>query len=150
MFRRCSAMCLGTPVISVGFQAKMSKLCWSSPNNLLRPSSVRVEPIITVCSGYSEFIAILTLSSIIGLVADKVSSAVDETACNFLTPGLPIIPLYEDDDLTTMKFIQAEAECSSSPLLINNCICLIGHIISLLNPIKGVVAGPPSTYIRCT
>ncbi|GKD20719.1 hypothetical protein Tco_1222422 [Tanacetum coccineum] len=80
MFRRCSAMCLGTPVISAGFQAKMSKLRWSSPHNLLRPSSMRVEPIITVCFGYSEFIVVLTLSSIIGLVANEVSSSSETTA----------------------------------------------------------------------
>ncbi|GKB16428.1 hypothetical protein Tco_0850351 [Tanacetum coccineum] len=66
---------------------------------------------------------------------------VDETACNFLTSGLPIIPLYEDGDLTTTKFIQAEAECSSSPIVTKNCIFPIGHIISLLNSINGVLAG---------
>ncbi|GJU63901.1 hypothetical protein Tco_1245736 [Tanacetum coccineum] len=78
-----------------------------------------------------------------------------------------------DGDLTTTKFIKAEAECSSSPIVTNSCICPIGHIISPLNPIKGVVAGincllisgrsqlkqcsyriskadPPSTYIRYT
>nr|GEU84025.1 RNA-directed DNA polymerase, eukaryota, reverse transcriptase zinc-binding domain protein [Tanacetum cinerariifolium] len=58
---------------TLGFQAKMSKLRWSSPHNLFRPPSVRVEPIITVCSGYYGFIATLTLSSIIGLAADGVS-----------------------------------------------------------------------------
>nr|GEY57804.1 putative ribonuclease H-like domain-containing protein [Tanacetum cinerariifolium] len=39
-----------------------------------------------------------------------------EISCIFLTLGLPMIPLYGDDDLTTTKFIQAEVECSSSPL----------------------------------
>nr|GFB30861.1 hypothetical protein [Tanacetum cinerariifolium] len=90
----------------------------------------------------------------------------------FLTLGLSIIPLYEDGDLNTTKFIQAEAECSSCPILTSSCIFPIGHIISPLNPIKGVVAGinwflisgrsrlkqclysiskadPPSTYMRC-
>ncbi|GJX65304.1 gypsy type transposase [Tanacetum coccineum] len=46
-----------------------------------------------------------------------------------------------DDDLTTTKFLQAEVECSSSPIFTSSCICSIGHIISPLNPIKGVVAG---------
>nr|GEX07525.1 hypothetical protein [Tanacetum cinerariifolium] len=32
--------------------------------------------------------------------------AVDETACIFLSPGLPMIPLYGDDDLTITKFIK--------------------------------------------
>nr|GEU88257.1 hypothetical protein [Tanacetum cinerariifolium] len=98
--------------------------------------------------------------------------AVDATACNFLTPGLPIIPLYGDGDLTTTKFIQAAVECSSYLIFTSSCICSIGHIISPLNPIKGVVTGinwfltsgrsqlkqcsyniseanPPSTYKRC-
>ncbi|GKE97722.1 hypothetical protein Tco_0021073, partial [Tanacetum coccineum] len=34
--------------------------------------------------------------------------AVDGIALLLLTPGLPIIPLYEECDLTTMKFIHAE------------------------------------------
>nr|GFB10838.1 hypothetical protein [Tanacetum cinerariifolium] len=101
---------------------------------------------------------------------------VDHTTCcgllRFLTLGLSIIPLYEDGDLNTTKFIQAEAKCSSCPILTSSCIFPIGHIISPLNPIKGVVAGinwflisgrsrlkqclysiskadPPSTYMRC-
>nr|GEW32680.1 reverse transcriptase domain-containing protein [Tanacetum cinerariifolium] len=74
MFKRCSTICLRTPVISAGFQAKISKLRWSRPHNLLLPPSVRVEPIITACSGYSGSIATLTLSSNIGLVAGRVSS----------------------------------------------------------------------------
>ncbi|GKB21821.1 hypothetical protein Tco_0855744 [Tanacetum coccineum] len=111
------------------------------PHNLLRPSSVRVEPIIIVCSRYSGFIATLILSSIVGLIAERVPSdpktrahssgtnlllfrvmtppstgsfsipcVIDGMAYNFLTPGLPMIPLYEDGDLTTTKFIQAEVE----------------------------------------
>ncbi|GJV97564.1 hypothetical protein Tco_1549141 [Tanacetum coccineum] len=97
---------------------------------------------------------------------------IDGTACNFLTLGLPIIPLYGDGDLTTSKFIQDEVEWSSSPIFTISCICPTGHIISPLNPIKGMVAGinwflisrrrrlkqcsyniseadPPSTYMRC-
>ncbi|GJX26246.1 hypothetical protein Tco_0232542 [Tanacetum coccineum] len=58
----------------------MSKLRWSRPHNLLRPSSVRVDPIVTVCSGYSGFIATLTLSSTIGLVAGRVSSGPETNA----------------------------------------------------------------------
>ncbi|GJV78090.1 hypothetical protein Tco_1509674 [Tanacetum coccineum] len=71
MFRRCSIMCLGTLVISSGFQAKMSKLRWSRLHSLLRPSFMRVELIITVCFGYSGFIATLIFSSTIGLVAER-------------------------------------------------------------------------------
>ncbi|GJR45817.1 hypothetical protein Tco_1313920 [Tanacetum coccineum] len=99
--------------------------------------------------------------------------AVNGIACSFLTHGLPIIPLYRDGDLTTTKFIKAEVESSSSPILTNSCICPIGHIISPLNPIKQgwasyakivLISGrsrmkqcsyniseaePPSTYMRC-
>ncbi|GKA13879.1 hypothetical protein Tco_0693525 [Tanacetum coccineum] len=42
IFRRCSAMCRGTPVISVGFQAKTSRFCLSKAHSSLRPFSVRV------------------------------------------------------------------------------------------------------------
>ncbi|GJZ03922.1 hypothetical protein Tco_0537197 [Tanacetum coccineum] len=58
-----------------------------------------------------------------------------------LTHGLPIIPLYGECDLTTMKFIHAEVECSSSPIFISSDTCPSGHIISPLNPTKYVVAG---------
>ncbi|GJY68809.1 hypothetical protein Tco_0471791 [Tanacetum coccineum] len=101
-----------------------------------------------------------------------VHTAVDGTACIFLTPSLPMIPLYGDDDLTTTKFIQAEVECSSSPIFTSSDNCRNGHMISPLKPIKGAVAGtirflisgrsllkqcsysiseagPPSIYIWC-
>ncbi|GKG59795.1 hypothetical protein Tco_0607423, partial [Tanacetum coccineum] len=46
----------------------------------------------------------------------SIPCAVDCMARIFLIPGLPIIPLCCDGDLTTMKFIHAEVECSSSPI----------------------------------
>ncbi|GKG49555.1 hypothetical protein Tco_0516007, partial [Tanacetum coccineum] len=55
-------MCCGTPVIFAGFQANMSRLCLSKSHNAFRPSSVRVEPIAIICSGYSGWMAILILS----------------------------------------------------------------------------------------
>ncbi|GJW88905.1 hypothetical protein Tco_0164245 [Tanacetum coccineum] len=99
--------------------------------------------------------------------------AVDGIAFILLTPGLPIIPLYRECDLTTMKFIHAEVECSSSPIFTSSDTYPSGHIISPLNPTKYVVAGtiwfliswrswlkqcsyriseeaPPSTYMRWT
>ncbi|GKF51751.1 hypothetical protein Tco_0148218 [Tanacetum coccineum] len=42
--------------------------------------------------------------------------AVDGTAWISLIPGLPMIPLYGDSDLTIMKFIHAFIECSASPI----------------------------------
>nr|GEX74853.1 hypothetical protein [Tanacetum cinerariifolium] len=38
----------------------------------------------------------------------SILGAVDKTACNFLTLGFPIIPLYGNGDLTTTKFIQTK------------------------------------------
>nr|GEY67811.1 hypothetical protein [Tanacetum cinerariifolium] len=85
--------------------------------------------------------------------------------------GMILLLRNGEGDLTTMKFIQADVECSSSSIFTSNDICLRGHIISPLNP--GVFAGinwflifrrnllkqcsykiseeePPSTYMRCT
>ncbi|GKC59513.1 hypothetical protein Tco_1087111 [Tanacetum coccineum] len=99
--------------------------------------------------------------------------AVDGIALILLTPGLPIILLYGECDLTTMKFIHAEVECSLSPIFTSSDTCPSGHIISPLNPTKYVVArtiwfliferswlkqclyrisdeAPPSTYMRWT
>ncbi|GJR15830.1 hypothetical protein Tco_0798482 [Tanacetum coccineum] len=53
----------GTPVISAGFQAKISKFCLSKEHSPLRPFSVNVDPMATVCSGYSGWIAIFIFSS---------------------------------------------------------------------------------------
>ncbi|GJX80750.1 hypothetical protein Tco_0328899 [Tanacetum coccineum] len=93
---------------------------------------------------------------------------VDGTAWILLTHGLPMIPLYGDGDLTTMKFIYAEVECSSSPIFTSNDIFPSGHIISPLTLTNSVAAGtigrnllkqcsyriskeePPSTYMRWT
>ncbi|GJS56648.1 hypothetical protein Tco_0651432 [Tanacetum coccineum] len=67
--------------------------------------------------------------------------AVDGTAWIFLRPGLPMMPLYGDEDLTIMKFIKALVECSSSPRDTINEICLNGQDIYPLNPKSGAVAG---------
>nr|GEU33380.1 retrotransposon protein [Tanacetum cinerariifolium] len=45
IFGRCFAKCRGTPVMSLGFHANMSKLRLSNPYNAFQPSPVRVEPI---------------------------------------------------------------------------------------------------------
>ncbi|GJW16389.1 hypothetical protein Tco_0020522 [Tanacetum coccineum] len=67
--------------------------------------------------------------------------AVDGTACIFCNPGLLMIPLCRDVDLTTMKSINADIECSSSPIFTKSVICPNGYFISPLNPISEVVAG---------
>jgi hypothetical protein len=43
-------------------------------------------------------------------------------------PGLPIIPLYGEGDLITIKFIHAAVECCSSPTTTNKRNCPMGQI----------------------
>ncbi|GKE00665.1 hypothetical protein Tco_1388648, partial [Tanacetum coccineum] len=76
--------------------------------------------------------------------------AVDGKARIFLIPGLPIIPLCWDGDLTTMKFIHVEVECSSSPIFTSKDIWPSGQMVSPLNPVRIFEDAPPSTYIRYT
>ncbi|GKG15171.1 hypothetical protein Tco_0354771 [Tanacetum coccineum] len=71
----------------------------------------------------------------------NIPCAVDGMARIFLILGLPIIPLCWDGDLTTMKFIHAEVEFSSSPIFTSKDIWPSGQMISPLNPVKYVVAG---------
>nr|GEY43796.1 hypothetical protein [Tanacetum cinerariifolium] len=51
-----------------------------------------------------------------------------------------MIPLYGDGYLTTLKFIRALAECSSSPKVTISDICPGDQDISLLNLRREVVA----------
>ncbi|GKF43366.1 hypothetical protein Tco_0129918 [Tanacetum coccineum] len=87
--------------------------------------------------------------------------------------GSFLYPFCGSGDLITMKFINAEVECSSSPIFTSRDIWPIGQMVSPLNPMSDVVVGiiwllisgrsltkqcsyrtskdaPPSTYIRCT
>nr|GEW39316.1 hypothetical protein [Tanacetum cinerariifolium] len=158
--------------MSAGFHANTSRWRLNNPYSSFHPSSVRVDPIATVCSGCSGWIATWIFSFLTWLMADRgtpssetlehssemilllcnvtippatrnfiILCAVDGIARIFLTLSLPIILLQGEGDLTTMKFIRADIECSSSPTLTSNDICPRGHIISLLNPTKGVVIG---------
>ncbi|GJY10612.1 hypothetical protein Tco_0378797, partial [Tanacetum coccineum] len=61
---------------------------------------------------------------------------VDGTAFIFLNPSLPMIPLNGDADLTTIKSIHADVECSSSPTFTKGVICPNGHFISGRNRLK--------------
>ncbi|GJX77928.1 hypothetical protein Tco_0324739 [Tanacetum coccineum] len=67
---------------------------------------------------------------------------VDGTAFIFRNPGLPMILLYGDIDLTTMKSIYVDVECSSSPTFTKSVICPNGHFISPLNPTSEVEPRP--------
>ncbi|GJY64398.1 hypothetical protein Tco_0465858 [Tanacetum coccineum] len=117
----------GTPVISAGFQAKISKFCLSKEHSPLRPFSVNVDPMATVCSG-------VTVPPSTGNF--NILCVVDGTARIFLMPGLPIIALCWDGDLITMKFIYAEVECTSSPIFTSKAIWPSGQMVSPLNPIR--------------
>ncbi|GKA56691.1 hypothetical protein Tco_0755763 [Tanacetum coccineum] len=66
----------------------------------------------------------------------NIPCAVDGTARIFLIPGLPIIALCWDGDLIIMKFIHAEVECTSSPILTSKAIWPSGQMVSPLNPIR--------------
>ncbi|GJW25876.1 hypothetical protein Tco_0039687 [Tanacetum coccineum] len=60
---------------------------------------------------------LLPLSVSIPLVTGNfiIPCVVDGTTCIFRNPGLLMIPLYGDADLTIMKSIHVDVECSSSP-----------------------------------
>nr|GEY27520.1 hypothetical protein [Tanacetum cinerariifolium] len=164
-FSLCFAMCRGTPA---GFQENMSRLRLSKPHNSFRSSFDRVEHIAIVCSRYSRWIATLILYSTTRVMEKGCSSgpetivyssgiifllrivsvtgnfnipwAVDGTTCIYLTPGLPMIPLYKVSDLTTTKFIHVNVECSASPIFTGSDIYPIIHMISLLKPMRGAAA----------
>ncbi|GJU44649.1 hypothetical protein Tco_1201915 [Tanacetum coccineum] len=119
----------GMPVISAGFQAKISKFCLSKEHSSLRPFSVNVDPMATVCSGSGDHSTSIGITLLLFNVTVPPSTgnfnipcAVDGTARIFLMPGRPIIALCWDGDLITMKFIQAEVECTSSPIFTSKAI----------------------------
>ena len=66
---------------------------------------------------------------------------VDGTARMDDIPGLPMIPLYGEGDLITIKFIHVDVECCSSPTTTSKRNCPIGHIFSPVKPVSDVVAG---------
>ena len=71
----------------------------------------------------------------------SIPCAMDGTARMADIPGLPMMPLYGEGDLITIKFIQAAVECSLLPTTTSNRICLMGHIFSHVKPVNYVVAG---------
>ncbi|GKG09833.1 hypothetical protein Tco_0338579 [Tanacetum coccineum] len=71
----------------------------------------------------------------------SIPCVVDGMTPIFLIPGLPIIPLCWDGDLTTMKFIHAEVECPSSPIFTSKDIWPSGQMVSPLNPVRYVIGG---------
>nr|GFB53438.1 hypothetical protein [Tanacetum cinerariifolium] len=152
-------MDLGMHVMSADFQENTSKLSFSRLQSSIIPFSDRLPPIIMICSGYSGWIALIPSTAVCSLGGDpfggsatnlhsdgimvlprsvtippstgnlSIPCAVDGTNWIFLRPGWPMILLYEEGHLTTIKFIKALVECSSSPR---------------------IPADLPSTYIRWT
>ena len=55
--------------------------------------------------------------------------------------GLPIMPLYSEGDLITIKFIHASVECSLLPTKTNSYSFPMGHIFSPMKPVNDVMAG---------
>ncbi|GJT78803.1 hypothetical protein Tco_1045528 [Tanacetum coccineum] len=153
------------------FPGNIFRLSLSRLQSSILPFSDRFQPIVTVCSGYSGWIATLipfvsvdswgggplgalvTILHSTGIVVllrivtippstgnFSIPWAVDGTAWIFLRLGWLMIPLYGNGDLTTMKFIVVLVECSPSPKDTISDIFPNGQVISLLNPIRGVVA----------
>ncbi|GJU49139.1 hypothetical protein Tco_1218694 [Tanacetum coccineum] len=114
----------GTPVISAGFQAKISKFCLSKEHSSLRPCFLLSDAKQLSVPGTPVNFYIYFLFRYYGEAALRI----------FLMPGLPIIALCWDDDLMTMKFIQAEVECASSPIFTSKAIWPSGQMVSPLNP----------------
>nr|GEV93845.1 hypothetical protein [Tanacetum cinerariifolium] len=73
-----------------------------------------------------------------GILNLSIPWAVDGTAWIFLRPRRPMIPLYGDGDLTTIKFIKALMEFFPSPKDTISDICPNGQDISPLNPRRPV------------
>ncbi|GKC65718.1 hypothetical protein Tco_1098316, partial [Tanacetum coccineum] len=125
-FSRCSVMYCGTPVMSAGFRENMTRLRLSyvsGPETIVHSSGIILLLYnVSIPPGSGNF---------------NIPWAVDETALILLTPGRLMIPLYEDGDLTTTKFIHAEVECYASPIFTSSDICPTGYMISPLKPIRG-------------
>ncbi|GKC39707.1 hypothetical protein Tco_1052091 [Tanacetum coccineum] len=141
MFKRCSAMDLGTPVISAGFQENISKLSLSRLQSSILPFSDKLSPIVTVCFGYSGWIATLIPSAATGSLGGRafcVSATILHSAGIMVLLRIVTIPPsienFSIPDLTTMKFIRVLVECSSSPIVTVSDIYPNGQDISPLNP----------------
>ncbi|GKD75014.1 hypothetical protein Tco_1333296 [Tanacetum coccineum] len=139
MFKRCSAMDLGTPVIFAGFQANISKLSLSRLQSSILPFLDNLPPIVTVCSGYSGWIATLIPSV-------AVSSLGGRTICVSATilhsAGIMVLLWIVTVPPSIRNFsIPVLVECSPSPKVTISDIYPNGQDISPLNPRRGVVAG---------
>nr|GEV83695.1 transposase (putative), gypsy type [Tanacetum cinerariifolium] len=125
IFSMCSAMCCGTPVIFDGFQAMMSRLRLSRLHSSFRPSSVKVEHIAIVCSGYSGWIATWICSYVTWFITGRV------------IPG-PETIVHSNGIILLLRNVTVPPATGNFSI---PDICPGGHIISPLNSTSGVVAG---------
>ncbi|GKE54347.1 hypothetical protein Tco_1489503 [Tanacetum coccineum] len=132
MLSRCSATDHGTPVMSDGCHANISKVTlkflWPTSTSL----RISLDDVVTVAHlvGIKIVLRIVTIPSSTENLS--IPWAVDGTVWISLISGLLLIPLYGDSDLTIMKFIHAFQECSASPIVAKSLSCPSGHIVSLL------------------
>ncbi|GJU13546.1 hypothetical protein Tco_1135942 [Tanacetum coccineum] len=112
MFKRCSAMNLGTPVMSAGFQANISKLSLRRLQSSILPFSDRLPPIMTVCSGYSGWIATLIPSVTVGSWVGEFGASVTILHSAGITVLLRIVTIPPS---TGNLSIPALVECSPYP-----------------------------------
>ncbi|GKA36578.1 hypothetical protein Tco_0723143 [Tanacetum coccineum] len=128
-------MLRGTPVISAGFQAKISKFCLSKDHNSLRPFSVNVDHMATVCSGYSGWIAISIFSSNTWLTAGGWMLG-PEIIAHSIGMILLLCSVIVPSSTGNFNIPCAVDECASSPILTSKAIWPSGQMVSPLNPIR--------------
>ncbi|GKA64988.1 hypothetical protein Tco_0764695 [Tanacetum coccineum] len=90
--------CLTATLILSSIASLVAECCTFGPKTMLHSSGM--------------ILLLRNVSTPPGTGNFNILQAVDATDWILLTPGLPIIPLYGDSDLTTAKSIQAEVECS--------------------------------------
>ncbi|MFS7954135.1 hypothetical protein Hanom_Chr07g00626741 [Helianthus anomalus] len=163
VFKQCSIMLRGTPVMSAGVQANISMFRNNSCFRRVLMFDEMAWPIVTVCSGYLRFkthfsgSVVETFAAFVGR-----SSSVDITsflAYMIATPVLVGKPIAEwgvevtifsspcvslpisisclDFTGITMKFTFVVLECFPSENVTGKLIWPRGKIISLQNPDKG-------------
>nr|GFC96412.1 hypothetical protein [Tanacetum cinerariifolium] len=133
---------LRTPVVSTGFQVKMSRLFLSMSQSSILPFSDRLPHIVTVCSGYSRciatFIPFTTAGSLSGISFGDSVTILHSVSIMVFPQSVTIPPfirnlsiLWAVDETawiflrpgrpmmplygTAIKFLKALIECSSSP-----------------------------------
>ncbi|GJX35227.1 hypothetical protein Tco_0246784 [Tanacetum coccineum] len=145
IFRRCSAMCRGTPVISAGFQAKIFRMNGHFYFRLQHLIDLIGPRVCVQGSGrsfaHSIGMALLLRIVIIPLFTGNfnISCAVDGTAQIFLMPGnLAYLPMVSPRDPMSDVVAGIIWLLTSGRSLTKQCSYRTSEDV------------PPSMYIRCT